>query len=53
MTVYLYDLIGNEHKISCYTWDAVNDRYVFYDEKNHTIAVFQKDNIIGFTVERE
>ena len=52
ITVYLYDLAGNKHKIICNSWDKEDERYVFRDKRNLIVAIFQKDKITGFIVER-
>lgn len=54
MTVIIYDRRGVEYKVSCEKWEhsKEKERYIFYDDRQQIVAVFQADAIVGFTVER-
>lgn len=53
MIVFIHDRYGSEYEIKCERWENdKDDRYVFYNDRNKIVAVFQKDAIVGFTVKR-
>ena len=51
MLVFVYDRYRIEYEINCERWENDKDgRYVFYNDRNKIVAVFQKDAIVGFSV---
>ena len=52
LLVHLCDRSGNWFHIKCSRWGNEKERYIFYDDCGRIVGIFEKDGILGFTVER-